>query len=175
MKLCRRRRRARQKARKPRANLGEQLPLLLLLKNRVKKVRQNSQGYDIVAEYIVNANTGAEKLGREKSPSQDAQEGGSEEERREPTRKTEEGDYHPAQLHPPPPGASVAEYQGTTGAQQQGQDVPSTRMAQQVTVGAEKKHGFMTMVKGEMKILAGKMSGDEHKVEEGKKLVHGDA
>ena len=33
----------------------------------------------------------------------------------------------------------------------------------------------MTMVKGEMKILAGKMSRDEHKVEEGKKLVHGEA
>lgn len=31
------------------------------------------------------------------------------------------------------------------------------------------------MVKGEVKILAGKMSGDEQKVEEGKKIVHGEA
>lgn len=84
------------------------------------------------------------------------------------------GEYHPAQLHPPPPGTSVAEYQ-TLGAQQQGQDSPAASTGKRASVGTEKKPGLMTMVKGEMKILAGKMSGDEHKVEEGKKLVHGEA
>ena len=84
------------------------------------------------------------------------------------------GEYHPAQLHPPPPGASAAEYQTSVGTQQEGQDLPTTSMGKRESVGAEKKPGFMTVVKGEMKILAGKMSRDEQKVEEGKKIVHGE-
>lgn len=78
-------------------------------------------------------------------------------------------------MHPPPPGASAAEYQTSVGAQQEGPDLPTTRTGKRASVGAEKKPGFMTMVKGEVKILAGKMSGDEQKVEEGKKIVHGEA
>lgn len=118
-----------------------------------------------------------EQEGREKGPSQDVQGEESEETRITPARKVEPGyggEYHPAQLHPPPPGTSVAEYQSLVGAQQQEQDLPTTTTARRASVGTEKP-GFMTMVKGEMKILAGKMSGDEHKIEEGKRLVHGDA
>lgn len=118
------------------------------------------------------------QLGQEKGPSQDVPGEGNQEGRTTTAGKVEGGyggAYHPAQLHPPPPGASAAEYQTSVGAQQQEQALPTTRTGKSASVGAEKKPGFVTMVKGEMKILAGKMSGDEHKVEEGKKIVHGEA
>lgn len=130
---------------------------------------------------IEGSNLASEQLGRgEPHPSQDVQGGGNEEGQTTPAVKVAGGyggEYHPAKLHPPSTGTgtSVAEHQASTGAQQQGQDLPASRAGKRASVGAEKKPGFMTMVKGEMKILAGKMSGDEHKVEEGKKLVHGDA
>ncbi|KAG8215375.1 hypothetical protein J3R82DRAFT_8973 [Butyriboletus roseoflavus] len=128
-------------------------------------------------EDIEGSSLAPEKHGQGKDLSQDVQGGESKEGPTTPARKVEGGyggEYHPAQLHPPPPGASVAEYQSSLGAQQQGQDLSTTNTGKPAPVGAEKP-GFITLVKGEMKILAGKMSGDEHKVEEGKKLVHGEA
>jgi hypothetical protein len=111
--------------------------------------------------------------------SQDVQAEGNKEGQTTTARKAEGGyggDYHPAQLHPPPPGTSATEYQSSLGTQHhEEQDSPTTESGKQASVGTEKKPGFMTMVKGEMKILAGKMSGDEHKVEEGKRIVHGEA
>lgn len=38
---------------------------------------------------------------------------------------------------------------------------------------AKHKSSFMEKVKGEMKIISGKLGGDKHKVEEGKKLKGG--
>jgi len=127
---------------------------------------------------VEGSNLASGQLGQEKGPSQDVREEGNKEGRTTTAGKVEGGyggEYHPAQLHPPPPGASVAEYQTSVSAQQEEQALPTLRTGKRASVGAEKKPGFMTMVKGEMKILAGKMSGDEHKVEEGKKIVHGEA
>ncbi|KAG9310829.1 hypothetical protein JVU11DRAFT_8682 [Chiua virens] len=131
---------------------------------------------------IEGSNLDSATLGQNKIPSEGTQ--GSEEEHKEeqttgtPSGKVEEGEYHPAQLHPPPPGASVAEYRSSHG-QQEAQDAQDARTTTETgkreSVSGEKKPGFMTMMKGEIKIIAGKMSGDEHKVEEGKKLVHGEA
>ena len=143
-------------------------------------------GYDVVAEKIANgvekdteeSNLTSEKLGQEKGSSQDVQETGNKEGQITTHHKAKGGygdDYHPAKLHPPPPGASATEYQTSLGTQHEEQDSPTARTGKQASVGAEKKLGFITMVKGEMKILAGKMRGDEHKVEEGKKIVHGEA
>ncbi|KAH0834206.1 hypothetical protein J3R83DRAFT_11518 [Lanmaoa asiatica] len=127
---------------------------------------------------IEGSNLASEVLGHGKVPLQDVQGEGNQEGRTATARKVEggySGEYHPAQLHPPPPGASAAEYQASVSVQQQGQGLPTTMEDKRASLGAEKKPGFMTVVKGEMKILAGKVSGDEHKVEEGKKLVHGEA
>ncbi|KAF8439742.1 hypothetical protein L210DRAFT_3645744 [Boletus edulis BED1] len=126
---------------------------------------------------VKGPNLGSEEPVQGKGPSQDAQEEESKEGKPAPAgfKPGYSGNYHPAQLHPPPPGASVAELQGSLGSQQAEPDSPVAQTGRRGSVGAEKKPGFMTMVKGEMKILAGKVSGDEHKVEEGKKIIHGDA
>jgi len=120
----------------------------------------------------------SQQLGPGKSTSQYDHARGKEEVQTAPANKSEGGyggNYHPAQLHPAPMGAGATEYQSTTGDTQQAvTDLPPKTTGTKVeSVGSEKKPGFITMVKGEMKILAGKMSGDGHKVEEGKKLVHG--
>ncbi|KAF8126336.1 hypothetical protein EV363DRAFT_1585959 [Boletus edulis] len=126
---------------------------------------------------VKGPNLGSEEPVQGKGPSQDAQEEECKEGKPAPAgfKPGYSGNYHPAQLHPPPPGASVAELQGSLGSQQAEPDSPVAQTGRRGSVGAEKKPGFMTMVKGEMKILAGKVSGDEHKVEEGKKIIHGDA
>lgn len=96
------------------------------------------------------------------------------------------GDYHPAQLHPPPAGASAVEYKdgGASAAatSPQAEQEPTTNAndtpaaSKSSTSGSiGKKVGFMAKVKGEAKIIAGRMSGKEEKVEEGKRMMHGDA
>ncbi|KAG6377920.1 hypothetical protein JVT61DRAFT_14709 [Boletus reticuloceps] len=125
---------------------------------------------------VEGSNLGSEEPVQGKGPSQDAQEEEFKEGKPAPAgfKPGYSGNYHPAQLHPPPPGASATEFQGSLGSQP-AEPEPVTQTGRRESLSAEKKPGFMTMVKGEMKILAGKVSGDEHKVEEGKKIVHGDA
>ncbi|KAH7882569.1 hypothetical protein F5I97DRAFT_1816644 [Phlebopus sp. FC_14] len=92
-----------------------------------------------------------------------------------------EGDYHPAELHPPPAGASAAEY-GQQGRVPAAATSPKEEygpptlppVITQPSGSSGRRVSFMAKVKGEAKIIAGKMSGKEEKVEEGRRMVHGD-
>ncbi|KIJ64212.1 hypothetical protein HYDPIDRAFT_167957 [Hydnomerulius pinastri MD-312] len=95
------------------------------------------------------------------------------------------GDYHPAELHPPSTGTSATEHNvdtkggGAATAPSLDQVSPTSggspgTMKSSTTGSMGKKVGLMAKMKGEAKIIAGKMSGKEGKVEEGKRLMHGD-
>ncbi|EIW75040.1 hypothetical protein CONPUDRAFT_93740 [Coniophora puteana RWD-64-598 SS2] len=99
-------------------------------------------------------------------------------------------DYHPANLHPPPTGPGVDEPvnpAGSTGADENGpssssvgaedrKSEESTRSGSKTSSGESqhRRSGFMTKVKNEMKIISGKISGNDGKVEEGKKAKAGE-
>ncbi|KAF8836540.1 hypothetical protein BDN67DRAFT_974039 [Paxillus ammoniavirescens] len=85
------------------------------------------------------------------------------------------GDYHPAQLHPPPLGASASE----TSPNYLEQAPPALPTSPTSKEGSQsestaKKVGFMAKVKGEVKVLAGKITREDDKVDAGKKLMHGE-
>jgi len=85
-------------------------------------------------------------------------------------------DYHPAKLHPPPAGAGVGESAQSDSPHASSSSPSEAQRASPTsasTTGSPKKVGFMTKVKGEAKIIAGKMSGNDSKVEQGKRVLHG--
>ncbi|KIK93310.1 hypothetical protein PAXRUDRAFT_145365, partial [Paxillus rubicundulus Ve08.2h10] len=85
------------------------------------------------------------------------------------------GDYHPALLHPPPPGASAMETSPRFSEQiPPASPTSPTSKERSKSESTGKRVGFMAKVKGEVKVLAGKMTREEDKVEEGKKQMHGE-
>ncbi|KAH7911464.1 hypothetical protein BJ138DRAFT_1006528 [Hygrophoropsis aurantiaca] len=85
-------------------------------------------------------------------------------------------DYHPAKLHPPPAGTGVGESAQSDSPHASSSSPSEAQRASPTsasTTGSPKKVGFMTKVKGEAKIIAGKMSGNDSKVEQGKRVLHG--
>lgn len=81
-----------------------------------------------------------------------------------------ETDYHPAKLHPP----RVVE--STSQAEVQSESPVSPASAPPASVAdSPKEHrvSFLDKLRGEAKIIAGKMSGKDDKVEEGKRIMHG--
>ncbi|TFK50671.1 hypothetical protein OE88DRAFT_1726482 [Heliocybe sulcata] len=86
--------------------------------------------------------------------------------------KGDEGDYHPAKLHPPAEGgkaASAGESQAPAQPQKaEGRDAHSARDDE-----GKHKASFMDKVKGEAKVLTGKLTGKKEKVEEGERVKSG--
>lgn len=78
------------------------------------------------------------------------------------TNKTENGHAHANSQSPISPAAR-------SGAA----DDKSHRRASSTSSNGKKKVGFMNKLKGEMKVISGKIGGDEAKVAEGEKIKHG--
>lgn len=78
-----------------------------------------------------------------------------------------ETDYHPAKLHPPP----VVE--STTQADAQSDSPVSAPPTNVADSSKERRVSFLDKLRGEAKIIVGKMSGKDDKVEEGKRIMHG--
>ncbi|KAG2139802.1 uncharacterized protein EDB93DRAFT_1089992 [Suillus bovinus] len=79
-------------------------------------------------------------------------------------------DYHPAKLHPPPVGESASQAK----AQPDSPVSPASAPPASVTSSKEHRVSFMDKLRGEAKVIAGKMTGKEDKVEEGKRIMHGE-
>ncbi|KAG1790451.1 uncharacterized protein HD556DRAFT_1242409 [Suillus plorans] len=82
-------------------------------------------------------------------------------------------DYHPAKLHPPP----VQVGESTSQAKAQPDSPVSPASAPPASVAdSSKEHrvSFLDKLRGEAKVIAGKMTGKEDKVEEGKRIMHGE-
>lgn len=80
------------------------------------------------------------------------------------------GDYHPAKLHPPRVGESTSQAE----AQPDTLVSPASAPPASVTDSSkERRVSFLDKVRGEARIFAGKMTGKEDKVEEGKRMMHG--
>ncbi|KAH7920434.1 hypothetical protein BV22DRAFT_803002 [Leucogyrophana mollusca] len=149
------------------------------------RVRAESRGE---ADILKSAGTHEKERDRENARIKD------EEGAKKVSRETEEGkkhtettstsipdrdmDYHPAKLHPPP---AVGDGTGTSSESAPSQSSPTAATGPRgessisaANGGSPKKVGFFTKVKGEAKIIAGKMSGKEGKIEEGKKVLHGE-
>ncbi|KAI0351142.1 hypothetical protein OH77DRAFT_1430175 [Trametes cingulata] len=99
-------------------------------------------------------------------------------------------DYHPAQLHPPSekPGNVASEGEKSLGATQADANRPAEEaqpphqtQTQSSSGGGDahgqkaKKAGFMDKMKGEAKVLLGKIEGKHEKVEQGQKIKSGQA
>lgn len=79
--------------------------------------------------------------------------------------------YHAAKINPAPTGeiADQAEAQPDSSVS------PKSATTASVTDSPkERRVSFLHKVRGEAKIIAGKMSGKEDKVEEGKRILHGE-
>ncbi|KDQ50839.1 hypothetical protein JAAARDRAFT_548721 [Jaapia argillacea MUCL 33604] len=96
---------------------------------------------------------------------------------------SKEGGYHPAALHPMPEGFDPSkqgqgkEEKGLGEGERAGEkDREAERTRSADSGGETQKHKpkFMDKIKGETKMLFGKMSGKEGKVEEGRRMVSGD-
>ncbi|KAI0665531.1 hypothetical protein C8Q78DRAFT_1064332 [Trametes maxima] len=93
-------------------------------------------------------------------------------------------DYHPAELHPPTEthGDPASEGEKSLGATQADADRPSeeaqpphqTRDGDDKQQQKAKKAGFMDKMKGEAKVLLGKIEGKHEKVEQGKQIKVGE-
>ncbi|KAG1846919.1 hypothetical protein C8R48DRAFT_732338 [Suillus tomentosus] len=84
-----------------------------------------------------------------------------------------DSDYHPAKLHPPP----VQVGESTSQAKVQPDSPVSPASAPPASVAdSSKEHrvSFLDKLRGEAKVIAGKMTGKEDKVEEGKRIMHGE-
>lgn len=82
-------------------------------------------------------------------------------------------EYHPAKLHPPP----VEVGESTSQAKAQPDSPVSPASAPPASVAdSSKEHrvSFLDKLRGEAKVIAGKMTGKEDKVEEGKRIMHGE-
>lgn len=80
------------------------------------------------------------------------------------------GDYHPAKLHP----LRVGENTSQAEAQPDTPISPASAPPASVTDSSkERRVSFLDKVRGEARIFAGKMTGKEDKVEEGKRMMHG--
>jgi hypothetical protein len=80
-------------------------------------------------------------------------------------------DYHPAKLHPPRDGESTSQAK----AQPESPVSPVSAPPASVTDSPkERRVSFMDKLRGEAKIIAGKMTGKDDKVVEGKRIMHGE-
>lgn len=77
--------------------------------------------------------------------------------------------YHPAKMFPPPTGERADQSQPGSPV-----SPTSTATANVSDSPKERRVGFLHKVRGEAKIIAGKVSGKEDKVEEGKRIIHGE-
>ncbi|RPD72688.1 hypothetical protein L226DRAFT_511379 [Lentinus tigrinus ALCF2SS1-7] len=93
-------------------------------------------------------------------------------------------DYHPAEMHPPEqkyqnPSEHAAEGEKSLGATQADQTRPPEEQHPPHSGDAhgqkEKKASFMEKMKGEAKVLLGKIEGKHEKVQQGQKLKSGEA
>jgi hypothetical protein len=80
------------------------------------------------------------------------------------------GDYHPAKLHPPPVGDSTSQAEAQPDTHVSPASAPPTSVRDS---SKERRVSFLDKVRGEARIIAGKMTGKEDKVEEGKRMMHG--
>lgn len=79
--------------------------------------------------------------------------------------------YHPAKMHTPPTGTRADDAEAQPGSPV---SPTSVTTASATNSPKERRVSFLHKVRGEAKILAGKMSGKEEKVEEGKRIIHGE-
>ncbi|KAG1897242.1 uncharacterized protein F5891DRAFT_541593 [Suillus fuscotomentosus] len=84
-----------------------------------------------------------------------------------------DSDYHPAKLHPPP--IQVGERTSQAKAQPDSPMSPASAPPASVA-DSSKEHrvSFLDKLRGEARVIAGKMTGKEDKVEEGKRMMHGE-
>lgn len=80
------------------------------------------------------------------------------------------GDYHPAKLHPPRVGDSTSQAEAQPDTPVSPASAPPTSVRDS---SKERRVSFLDKVRGEARIFAGKMTGKEDKVEEGKRMMHG--
>ncbi|KAG1809083.1 uncharacterized protein BJ212DRAFT_1484575 [Suillus subaureus] len=82
-----------------------------------------------------------------------------------------DSDYHPAKLHPP----RAAESTDQAAVQPDSPVSPASAPPASVTDNSkERRVSFLDKLRGEAKVIAGKMTGKENKVEEGKRIIHGE-
>ncbi|KAG2143702.1 hypothetical protein DEU56DRAFT_792096 [Suillus clintonianus] len=80
-------------------------------------------------------------------------------------------DYHPAKLHPPRTVESTDKAEVQSGSPVPPTSAPPASVADSPK---ERRVSFLDRIRGEAKIIAGKVSGKEDKVEEGKRMMHGE-
>ncbi|KAG1750545.1 uncharacterized protein EDB91DRAFT_1045900 [Suillus paluster] len=80
-------------------------------------------------------------------------------------------DYHSAKLHPLRAGEGADQAESQSGSPVSLTSAPS---ASETNSPKERRVSFLDKVRGEAKIIAGKMSGKEGKVQEGKRIMHGE-
>ncbi|KAG0701656.1 hypothetical protein DFH29DRAFT_925718 [Suillus ampliporus] len=80
-------------------------------------------------------------------------------------------DYHPAKLHPPRTGESADLAEAQSGSPVSSTSAPAASMSDSPK---DRRVSFLDKVRGEAKIIVGKMSGKEGKVQEGKRIMHGE-
>lgn len=80
------------------------------------------------------------------------------------------GDYHPAKLHPLRAGDSTSQAEVQPDTPVSPASAPPTSVRES---SKERRVSFLDKVRGEARIFAGKITGKEDKVEEGKRMVHG--
>ncbi|KAG2344822.1 hypothetical protein BDR05DRAFT_961225, partial [Suillus weaverae] len=80
-------------------------------------------------------------------------------------------DYHPAKLHPPRVGESTSQAETHHDSPVSPVSAPPASVTGSPK---ERRVSFLDKLRGEAKIIAGKMIGKEDKVEEGKRIMHGE-